>query len=96
MSMMFDTEKFLREKGVVDEQGNALPGLESHVALHRALDVFEDTIVEAGTRELGVILELHRVMARTRFWHGREELHTDAAQSAILGSVFRFVRGLPE
>lgn len=96
MSVMFDTEQFLRGKGVVDGRGNAHPGFESHVALHRALDVFEETIVAAGTRELGVMLELTQVMARTRFWHGREELHTDAAQSAILGSVFRFVRGLPE
>lgn len=93
---MFDTEQFLREKGIVDEQGSPLPGFESHVALHRALDVFEDTIVAAGTRELGVMLELYQVMARTGFLHGREERHTDAAQSAILGSVFRFVRGLPE
>lgn len=48
MFLKFDTEQFLRETSIVDEQGNARPGFESHVALQRALDVYEETIVAAG------------------------------------------------
>lgn len=82
MSVFCDTEKLLRGLGVVDERGNSLPGFETQVALQRDLDVLEDAIVAAGAWELGVMLELERVMAKTRFLHEGGKLRTDKEQVA--------------
>lgn len=96
MSVMFDTEKFLREKGVVDQKGNALPGFESHVTLQRGLDDAENIMVAATMSELDMVTKLAMVMARTTALNEAEELLSDTVRAVNFGPIFRYVRGLPE